>query len=95
MFALGISPKTFLHSLIANHNDRTAYKTLNGQYVETAGFHCDIDHLVVEVPFVSTSNEIVLETLKVYRPFAQRDYQFHPITSVLVYTLRGPPARTA
>jgi hypothetical protein len=51
LFSFCITPKRFLHDLLANHKDaQTASQT--SAEISSAGFHCHADDLVVVAPFI-------------------------------------------
>jgi hypothetical protein len=52
LFAFCVTPKRFLHDLLANHRDTSMMHGLPQQQVTTSGFHCNVDDLVVVAPFL-------------------------------------------
>jgi hypothetical protein len=52
LFAFCVTPKRFLHDLLANHRDTIMMHGVPQQQVTTSGFHCNVDDLVVVAPFL-------------------------------------------
>jgi hypothetical protein len=52
LFSFCVTPKRFLHDLLANHRDAQTIKSIPQQQVASSGFHCHIDDLVVVEPFL-------------------------------------------
>jgi hypothetical protein len=52
IFTFSITPKQWLHDVIANHKDSYAYSVDGRIILTTAGFHCNCDNLVVQSPFI-------------------------------------------
>ncbi len=96
-FALSITPKKILHNWIADHQDRVpvAVQDLGSKTVAMAGYHCNVDSLVVESPFqlfayTSPQNESILFGLVIVEPLASF-FSLHHFYS----ELRGPPSVAA
>jgi hypothetical protein len=52
LFSFCVTPKRFLHDLLANHKDALSCSTQPVQQIASSGFHCHADDLVVEAPFL-------------------------------------------
>jgi hypothetical protein len=52
LFSFCITPKRFLHDLLANHKDEQTSANLPVQQITSSGFHCNVDDLVVVAPFI-------------------------------------------
>ncbi len=52
LFSLCVTPKRFLHDMLANHKDAQAFGNTPLQQVSQSGFRCQVDDLVVEAPFL-------------------------------------------
>jgi hypothetical protein len=52
LFSFCVTPKRFLHDLLANHRDVQASHSLPVEQIAASGFHCHIDDLVVVAPFL-------------------------------------------
>jgi len=93
VFALGITPKVFLHKLIAGHKDLayTCHGTTD-QFTK-AGFRCNCDNQVVQVPYIHQIVAILL-VVPICFPTDQitADHSF-PCSPHLIFGLRGPPSR--
>lgn len=91
VFAFGITPKITLHNLFANHKDTKSIWSDHHSQLTTSGFHCNIDNLVVEAPFLFENKTIELKAPRqVATIFVQRSY-IYISPSVFYYSLRGPP----
>ena len=93
LFALAVTPKIAIHALVAHHKDsHVSLKYGHADQYNSAGFHCAIDNLVVECPFLYYSLNIVLGPQPVYPEYCpaalvQPIAEAHPL-----FGLRGPPA---
>jgi hypothetical protein len=52
LFSFCVTPKRFLHDLLANHKDAQTSASLPYEQVAASGFHCHIEDLVVVAPFL-------------------------------------------
>jgi len=52
LFSFCITPKRFLHELLANHRDAEISANQPVQQITSLGFHCHCDDLVVVAPFL-------------------------------------------
>jgi hypothetical protein len=52
LFSFCVTPKRFLHDLLANHKDAQSSVSLPDQQLAASGYHCHIDDLVVVAPFL-------------------------------------------
>jgi hypothetical protein len=52
LFSFCITPKRFLHDLLANHRDLQTAKYQPVGQITASGFQCHIDELVVMTPFL-------------------------------------------
>jgi len=93
LFALGITPKVVIHTLVANHKD-THLASDHGKtdQFNKAGFHCTIDNLVVESPFLNSLLSIESELPKCFAAKTLSPYKDHLSFSHFIFGLRGPPA---
>ena len=93
LFALGITPKVLIHALVAHHTDtHLALDHDKGDQFNKAGYHCTIDNLVVESPFLDHTISVewgIKKYLPDHQPVPLRD---HLSTFHLNFRLRGPPA---
>lgn len=93
LFALGSTPKLFVHNLVTAHRDQPALLVHPGDVqLNAAGFHCHTESQVVEVPCISFSLSFRLEPPVVFlrRTTAGPGGQGHCRTP-LAFLLRGPP----
>lgn len=93
LFALGITPKVLIHNLVAHHKDTHSVlgQGKTDQYNQ-AGFHCTIDNLVVESPFLNTPLSPGSELPKCFATKNLSPYKDHLSSSHFIFGLRGPPA---
>jgi hypothetical protein len=47
-----VTPKRFLHDLLANHKDAQSMADVPDQQIAASTYHCHIDDLVVMAPFL-------------------------------------------
>jgi hypothetical protein len=99
LFAFSITPKKFLHNLVANHRDATAInfsrEDKSASQLSKAGYHCPCEQLVVQTPFVyqpATIDYTVAPVFVVYQD--QHFVSIHTVTPHVSF-LRGPPALNA
>ncbi len=52
LFSFCITPKRFLHDILANHKDAQPFASVPVQQISQSGFRCQTDDLVVEAPFL-------------------------------------------
>jgi hypothetical protein len=92
LFSFCVTPKRFLHDLLANHKDAQYSDNLPLQQISTSGFHCNVDDLVVVAPFlpeIQSNDQLILSSA----PLSFSD----PLLSVVHLHVthhegRGPPA---
>ena len=93
LFALSITPKIFIHALAARHQDVHLSITHDGRdQVNKTGFHCNVEHLVVEAPCLLCPIAIQLQIPPLFRDHqAEAVYQYYAYGH-FIFGLRGPPA---
>jgi hypothetical protein len=92
LFSFCVTPKRFLHDLLANHKDAQFSATLPIQQIAASGFHCHVDDLVVVAPFlpeIQSTDPLILSSTPL--SFSE------PLNSINYLYLshadgRGPPA---
>jgi hypothetical protein len=92
LFSFCVTPKRFLHDMLANHKDAQPFASVPLQQISQSGFRCQTDDLVVEAPF--------LPGIQANLPLAVDAIQLgfsEPIQTVFFEYLsdadgRGPPA---
>jgi hypothetical protein len=65
LFSFCVTPKRFLHDLLANHKDTQTSAGLPVEQVAASGFHCHVDDLVVVAPFlpgIQTTESLILSS---------------------------------
>ena len=91
LFCFSVTPKFLLHRLLANHKDSPVSNSTKAQ-LASSGFHCDIENLVVEAPFVPVSTNVTLHIPVIFADYLDKlSYNFICRKNV-VSCLRGPPA---
>jgi hypothetical protein len=92
IFIFSITPKKYLHDLVADHTDFYGYSSHNEQTINTPGLDCEDDDLVVTVPFMEEASAFTLENTSrnsiVYFSF----YQYISSKISAANDVRGPPA---
>jgi len=92
VFAFAITPKRFLHNLVANHNDTTYRKLTTGKTeLSKAGFNCQVDNLVATSPFTNTNEKPEIEHPVFLFSYVQDVIASYLPSSHISVSLRGPP----
>ena len=93
VFALAITPKKTLHSLLTNHRDSTAKLSAGKtQQISKSGFNCKCDNLVAESNFIDGKGFIITTPAAFYSGFTLYYSSFFSLPHVL-FNLRGPPVK--
>jgi hypothetical protein len=96
LFLLAATPKKFLHDAIAEHHQHTKVEVQHCNHhhinIAAAGFNCQLDNLVVEMPFT-----IAIEPTFTFKTITYNKYDdilYSNAISSTAFTafLRGPPA---
>ncbi len=93
VFLLAATPKRVLHNLFADHTDVAWTKSANANEVNlnSASYQCQIDQLVVELPFFGTAL-ILFPTPLIHTNSYQESYSLLvSINKLFTEQLRGPP----
>ena len=94
VFALGSTPKKFLHDAVTKHNHQHNTKVTCKHHhinIGAAGSNCQTDNLVVEMPFLAALHPVFGFVITFYFEYSQpKDKQLISTNFCLVY-LRGPP----
>lgn len=92
IFVFSITPKILLHNLTAGHKDISCHSEWNIDKVTTAGFHCNCENQVVELPYLNQVNGVRLMVSGAFHSYQtsvnSQAYFFPPI----IFGLRGPPS---
>ena len=93
LFTLGITPKVLIHAVVAHHQDTHLSVDRDGtDHVNKTSFHCSIDSLVVEVPYLLYPISIQLDVPQLFQVRqVEADHQFYSFGH-FIFGLRGPPA---
>lgn len=93
LFAFSITPKQFLHDLVADHKDTIACRDdLAAHHIHAAGFYCGCDNLVAESEFIGTHDVFEFSAPRVFierQPAFTGNYHY---TAAFFSALRGPPS---
>lgn len=93
IFTFSITPKRYLHDLVADHTDYYSGFNPGGEpAVNQAGFDCDCDELVVSTPYIEiVGKQSSLEQIA-FCSFILSSYSLFITPSRTTNDLRGPPA---
>jgi hypothetical protein len=92
LFSFCVTPKRFLHDLLANHKDVQTSASLPEQQIAASGYHCHIDDLVVVAPFlpeVQTAGPVLLSSTPLIFSELVASFTFSYKSNT---DNRGPPA---
>ncbi len=92
VFAFAITPKRFLHSLVAHHKDTYNKLTEGKTEVTKTGFNCQIDNLVATSHFTGISEKPEIELSSVFVSHKERLSFANLFPAHTFFSLRGPPA---
>lgn len=93
LFALSVTPKIMIHALVAHHTDtRTVLDHGKADQYNKAGFHCAIDNLVVESPFLDHTIAIQLGITPSFPAHLPARLEDHLSSCHFIFHLRGPPS---
>ncbi len=93
LFMFSITPKIFVHALVAGHKDVHLSIGQEGtDQLNKASFHCDVENLVVELPYLYCPFSFQLEVLRVFRDHQTRPAPQFYSPDHFIFGLRGPPA---
>ena len=93
LFVLSITPRLYLHDLLADHTDTVYKKTDAGNaQVGKSGFSCDVSNWVATSPFIEQDPLPDILLFSIYQPLV-----LHFPSSIIAQKpclceLRGPPA---
>jgi hypothetical protein len=66
LFSFSITPKKYLHALLANHTDNRFQAFTDEASVSQKGFNCDTDDIVVKAPFVGAMKSFVFSLSPIF-----------------------------
>jgi len=92
LFGFSITPKLALHNLLANHKDASPSSTSAEAQLTSSGFHCDVENLVVEGPFLFKNTIIAFNSPVLFATYQNKSTHNFYSTDYFVSCLRGPPA---
>jgi len=92
LFSLSITPKVFIHALVAHHQDVHLSIVHDGaDQLNKAGFHCNIENLVVELPCLSFPLSFELEVPQFFGDHRAVEGHAFYSSGHFIFGLRGPP----
>ena len=91
---LGITPKTLLHELFADHQDIVACNDvdLNGPCIHKQGFDCEQSNLVAPSAFILAAHPELNHSAGFVSKITPHYFSFISGNKVFVAADRGPPA---
>jgi hypothetical protein len=95
LFVFSITPKKYLHDLIADHVDAGFTRGTDAPAIKKAEFNCHYDHLVTESPFTP------IESIHSKHPLIHKTFWVMPLYedislgSKKLKENKGPPAFVA
>jgi hypothetical protein len=92
LFSLCITPKRFLHDLLAHHTDQQTLHEQPFNQVGSTGYHCHIDDLVVVEPFLPCTVSAVVKNLQTFSIRYHEPLVSFPVQSGSFADGRAPPA---
>lgn len=92
IFTFSITPKKYLHDLIADHTDFYSFHSGDEATYSQKGFNCQCEDLVVSTPFIEASFELSLSTEVYRKEFTSSSYHFYFLQTNRTKDSRGPPA---
>lgn len=94
VFTLAVTPKKFLHDTVANHKHQLHYtkNSCRQVAVTVAGFNCQVDNLVVDIPFEVVATFRFNFQKQFFNTYRQSVELHCHVSSYYSHTLRGPPA---
>jgi hypothetical protein len=91
IFALGITPKIYLHQLFAVHRDIAHASPGSADQIDKAGYRCSCDNQVVELPYLTGLPVIELTPPQFFRVRLSTANISIPSSPHFIFRLRGPP----
>jgi len=92
VFSLGITPKLFIHALVAHHQDVHLSIDHNGaDQLNKAGFHCNLENPVVELPCLSFPLFFQLQVPQFFGDRRAVEGHSFYCSEHFIFGLRGPP----
>jgi hypothetical protein len=92
LFGFSVTPKLALHKLLANHKDSSPSAIGADAQLTRSGFHCDVENLVVEGPFLFENTTIAINNPVLFATYQNKPTHNFYSTDNFVSCLRGPPS---
>jgi hypothetical protein len=96
LLLLANTPKQWLHNWLAKHTDMPAAVAVpkNGPIVHTVGYSCDVNNVVVVMPYLPAVTLVSIPAVFCQAPH-QNIFNESIVNSIVkVATSRGPPFKT-
>lgn len=93
VFILAATPKRFLHSIFADHKDVVSVKVNNKNHTtfSNQSYHCQIDNLVIELPFFNSIIFLLPTLIQHIAQFKEHYIYISVDNNRIEDSLRGPP----
>jgi hypothetical protein len=93
---LANTPKQWLHYWLANHTDMPAAVAMpkNGAIVHTVGYSCDVNNVVVIMPYLPAVTSPSIFTVFSHTPYQNTFNESIVSSTIKVATSRGPPVKS-
>jgi hypothetical protein len=95
LFIFSITPKKYLHDLIADHVDLSFSRSSDVPAIKKAEFNCQFDHLVTESPFTYKETSPVKISLLHFDTKVFPLYEDVTLCFKKLKENKGPPAQIA
>ncbi|HEU4470916.1 MAG TPA: hypothetical protein VFR58_07535 [Flavisolibacter sp.] len=92
LFTLSVTPRIYLHDLVADHQDYYGYNDPVKPTVSQSGFQCDCQDQVVSTPYLEMPVQQSLTVPLFYTGRPGLYYSFFYSAPTSTTDLRGPPS---
>lgn len=93
VFSLSITPKKFLHDLVADHQDDVSIAINDGHdHIDHHGFNCNCDNLVATSPFAEHTETLAFNTPVYFKEYSSTTPSGIKSITHSFSALRGPPS---
>jgi hypothetical protein len=91
IFSFSITPKIVLHSLVAHHKDIHSRSHSKTDQLTQAGYHCDCESLVVELPYLDLPPYVPQDVAECFLTLQIRTKDQIYLIGHFIFGFRGPP----
>lgn len=92
IFMFSITPKKYLHDLVADHTDFYGVSLKGKVTLSQSGFNCHTEDLVVSTPFIESTSCPNFSIDPLYKESPYTDLLFQYSQSFITKDSRGPPS---